>query len=338
MNDTSRWEQFVARQPFSLFVQSSQYGDFYQSMGDTAWTISVFAGETLVAGVLAVGVRARRGKFLYVPYGPVIDVSHKEQSEEILLKLFTWMREFARKEHFHFIRVSPFVDDTPEWRGIYRRLGFRFAPMHILAENTWLLNLLQAEDTLLSVMNKNHRNLIRRCERDGVVIRMSTDPKDLKGLDRMLTTTAGRHKFVRFSQNYIEKEFLAFAKHGQAVLFEAYLPDGTLDGAAIIMFYGTMAAYRHSASLGQNKQLPTSYALQWAVIQEAKRRGMHWYNFWGVAPIDAVKGHPFFGISHFKKGFGGEQKDLLHCQDLPVRPWYWINWCIESLRRWKRGF
>ncbi len=122
------------------------------------------------------------------------------------------------------------------------------------------------------------------------------------------------------------------------MLLLGYLPDGTLDSGAVIMSYGTMACYRHGASLGLDKRVPTSYLVQWRAIQEAKRRGCHWYNLWGVAPEGSSKKHPFFGITHFKKGFGGVQKDLLHCQDLPLRPGYWVNWTIETIRRMKRGF
>jgi len=62
------------------------------------------------------------------------------------------------------------------------------------------------------------------------------------------------------------------------------------------------------------------------------------YNFWGIAPDGSSPKHPFAGITHFKKGFGGKQIDLLRCQDLPLAPKYYINWGVETLRRLKRGF
>ena len=65
---------------------------------------------------------------------------------------------------------------------------------------------------------------------------------------------------------------------------------------------------------------------------------MRWYNFWGVEPKDASASHPFSGIGHFKRGFGGFQEDLLHCQDLPITKKYWVNWIVETIRKRKRGF
>jgi lipid II:glycine glycyltransferase (peptidoglycan interpeptide bridge formation enzyme) len=117
------------------------------------------------------------------------------------------------------------------------------------------------------------------------------------------------------------------------------LPDGRLDGAAVIIYYGNMAAYRHSGSLNLDSRYPTSYLLQWHAIQEAKGRGMEWYNFWGIAPENATKKHPFFGITHFKKGFGGENKKLLYCQDFRInKTRYLLTKIIETIRRIRRGF
>lgn len=332
------WESFVKAQPFTLFVESYHYGEFYKNLQESYWLIGIYANDILIGGSLVVSVHAKRGNFLYLPYGPLLapQVAHEEASA--LHAFFSWLSSFAKKEGYTFIRVSPFSDASTERTEIYHSVGFRSAPMHMLAETTWLLDVRGSKEEILGAMNKNHRNLIRRCEREGVVIKISSDPESLKSLDTLLNITAERHKFIRFSQDYIVKEFTAFAREGNAMFFEAYLPDGTLDAAAVIMFYGSMACYRHSASLNTAKQIPTSYALQWAVIEEAQKRGMTYYNFWGIAPEDAGQQHPFRGITHFKKGFGGFQKDLLHCQDLPVKQTYWINWLVETIRRYKRGF
>ena len=208
----------------------------------------------------------------------------------------------------------------------------------MLAENTWILKLDKPEEKIISEMKKNHRNLIRRCERDGVVVTQYNTDEKLSIFHNFLQKTAKRHKFVPFGKKYIKTEFNAFAEDGEAVYFEAKLPDGNIDAAAIIMFYGNMACYRHSASLNLNKKLPSSYLLQWRVIQEAKKRGIKSYNFWGVAPNSQAKNHPFFGITHFKKGFGGEQIDLIPSYDLVINKKYYLNWLVEKIRKIKRGF
>ncbi|OGH69575.1 MAG: hypothetical protein A3C90_02550 [Candidatus Magasanikbacteria bacterium RIFCSPHIGHO2_02_FULL_51_14] len=334
IHNADEWEQFVLAQPTTLFVQSPSYGKFYEAMGERYWIFGIYENETLVGGSLVLSVHARRGDFLYLPYGPILDYGDSAMMREFAGHL----SQFAKKNHFDFIRISPFVDDTAESRGVVQLASFRPAPMHMLAETTWMLDLTPPEDTLLAAMGKNHRNLIRRCIKEGVRVEVKRDNASLTEFNSMHDATSKRHEFHRFSKEYIGKEFQVFSKNNTALIFHAYLPDGRLDSAAIVMYYGTMAAYRHAASLGQDKRLPTSYLLQWEAIREAKRRGMKWYNFWGIAPADASKHHPFAGITHFKRGFGGFQKDLLHCHDLPLSWKYWVNWMIESARRKKRRF
>jgi lipid II:glycine glycyltransferase (peptidoglycan interpeptide bridge formation enzyme) len=73
--------------------------------------------------------------------------------------------------------------------------------------------------------------------------------------------------------------------------------------------------------------------IQWEAIKEAKKRGMTRYNFWGVAPENNPD-HRFAGLSLFKRGFGGEDFEYLHAQDLIInKPRYLLNYLIESFRK-----
>lgn len=330
ITDYKLWENFVLSGLNTLFVQSVSYGEFFKKIGENFWIFGVFQNEQLVSGTLVVSTHAKRGNFLYLPYGPIGDKGIKE--------LFAHLKKFAVQNNFDFIRVSPFWEDKESNKQIFKESGFREAPMHILAENTWILDLEPTEDELLSRMEKTHRYLIKRCQKEGVKVASSTKVENLEAFNKLHDETAKRHKFHRFSGQYIEKEFLAFASNNQSLIFNAYLPDGRLDSSAVIMFYGNMAAYRHGASLGLDNKISTSYLLQWEAIKEAKRRGLKYYNFWGIAPKETPKNHPFSGITHFKKGFGGHPKDLIPCQDLPISIKYWLTWLIETIRRIKRGF
>lgn len=331
ITNKKEWEGFVLQQPYTLFVQSYHYGEFYESMDEKSWIFGIYDNEKLIGGSLVVSTHAKRGNFLYLPYGPVGDIDWKN--------FFIFLKKFAKKNRFDFIRVSPFIDDSEVNRKAYLKdYGFRTAPIHVLAETTWMLNLESNEEEIFQKMGKNHRYLIKRCLKEGVKIEMVTATEEIERFNKLHDETAKRHKFFRFTKDYIFQEFSNFTKQGQSVIFNAYLPDGRIDSSAVIIYYGNMAVYRHGASLNLNGKISTSYLIQWEAIKEAKRRGMHWYNFWGVAPSNSSSRHPFRGLTHFKKGFGGIQKDLLHCQDLPISNKYWLNWTIETLRRINRGF
>ncbi|MBU2542718.1 peptidoglycan bridge formation glycyltransferase FemA/FemB family protein [Patescibacteria group bacterium] len=364
IEDKQKWEEFVLVQPSTIFVQSYKYGEFYKKMGEHSWIFGIYNNEKLVGGSLVVSTHAKRGDFIYLPYGPFLP---KEKTGEALGALTKFLKKFAKENKYSFIRVSPFIDETKETKKIFKKTGYRNAPIHILAETTWLLDIQKSDEKLLMDMKKNHRNLIRRCEKEGVKIKKTSDIKNLEKFNKLHEETAKRHDFHRFSDGYVRKEFSVFSPDNEVMLFNAFLPstkeagkgetlqpetkeqntkeslvlglpDGRLDSSSVIIFYGNMAVYRHSGSLNLDNKIPTSYLLQWEAIKEAKKRGIRYYNFWGIAPENANKNHPFKGITHFKKGFGGFQKDLIHCQDLPVSARYWFTWMVETLRSVKRGF
>ncbi len=148
----------------------------------------------------------------------------------------------------------------------------------------------------------------------------SLDPKDSKILKKLQDETVKRHKFVGFSENLFKAQLATFGQDNQAKLFICKKGQTTL-AAAIIIFYGNFAYYHHSGSTSKFPELPFSYFLQWKIIQEAKKRGTKFYNFWGIAPTDNPK-HRFAGVTIFKKGFSGVRIDWLHAHDLPLTPLY----------------
>jgi len=337
IKNQSEWDLFVEKNQFSPMTQASAYGVFYESMGDQTIVVGVYRDGALIGGSLVIIIHAKRGSYFYLPYGPIAET--EEDYEEVLNNCSTYLKKIAPEHKVAFIRSSPFIEKNTKNETLFHGAGFTKAPIHSLAEHTCLLDLSQSDEEIMKQMNKNHRNLIRRCEKEGVRIVSHTTHDKLTEFHTLSRETSKRHKFVRFSDEYVEKEFIAFEKQREVVVFYAYLPDGTLDSSAIVYYYGNTAAYRHGGSLSNNNKIPTPYLIQWAAIQEAKKRGKQWYNFWGVAPENAGKKHPFKGITHFKKGFGGEVKNLLECHDLVIdKLKYWPVWMFETLRRIKRGF
>ncbi len=333
LKDSKQWEEFLEKQPFQIFVQSPSYAEFNTATGDESFILGLYdTDKKLIGGSVVITIHAKRGNFFYLPYGPILDYSNQEH-----LKQFTKdLKKLAKAKNLDFIRISPFIDETPEHKKAVQKVGYRKAPMHMIAETTWMLKLDKEPEALMKDMRQNHRNLIRRSKRDGVKVEVSTDIKDIKDLHELLEETAKRHNFHAFPLSYIQEEFKAFHKHGQVKIYKAF-HEGDLLAISMMCFYKNTAVYRHSASSHLKPKVPASYAIQWQAIQDAKKAGCEYYNFWGIAP-EGAKNHPFKGITRFKQGFGGFQKDLLPAHDLPVSPKYIINYLVETVRRIKRGF
>lgn len=322
------WEGFLENSKEKTFLHSWDWGQFGQMLGETIWRWGIYEGEELYGVVLVIKVKARRGNFLFIPHGPVIGNS----KFEILQELVSELKNLAKQERCSFIRISPIIEDNEGHRKFFNQLGFRPAPIHMHAELTWVLDISGSEDDILMRMRKTTRNLVRRGEREGVQVSKGA----LAEFYDLYQETVKRQQFVPFAMSFLQKELDAFnaTNNRAAEIFLAKYDDKVLAGALVI-FYDDTAYYHHGAST--HSELPAAYTLQWEIIKEAKKRGMSHYNFWGVVPESDTQ-HPWWGLSLFKRGFGGREWNLAHAQDLSLSWKYWISWGIEKIRKWRRGY
>jgi len=175
---------------------------------------------------------------------------------------------------------------------------------------------------------------VRKAEKDGVQIQVSSDPKDVDVFWRLYQATVDRQNFTPFSKQYLLNEVAVFGKDDAIRLFFAKYNNEVV-AAAVIVFYNDSAFYHHGASIPKYAKITAPYLLQWAIIKEAKKLGFRYYNFWGVVPEDLTN-HPWAGLSLFKRGFGGVPRAYVHAKDLVLSPKYWLNFVVEFVRRKKR--
>jgi lipid II:glycine glycyltransferase (peptidoglycan interpeptide bridge formation enzyme) len=55
---------------------------------------------------------------------------------------------------------------------------------------------------------------------------------------------------------------------------------------------------------------------------------------WGIARKES-KEHPWYGLTQFKKGFGGQLIKLPPTTDYPFSFKYWFNYIYEKIKRGK---
>lgn len=330
IDQKSVWEKFLADSDQTSFLQSWNWGEFHQSLGRQIFRLGFFQNHQLVGLALLIKIKAKRAIYFECPGGPVINWDDLNQAKAAiqLIKLI------AKRESVSFVRIRPNIIKTNERLQQVKDFGFIKAPMHLHAETTWVLDLTPSEQTLLARMRKTTRYEINKAKRLGVQVIRSSSEADISALFKLQLEVVKRHHFVPFSQKYLQKQFQAFIVDNQIQLFKAVYQQQVL-AIAYIIFYGREAVYHYSGSSSQLRQIPASYALQWAAIIEAKKRGLTRYNFWGIAPTDNPR-HRFSGVTLFKKGFGGFRVDYLPAHDLIIRPAYWFNYIIESWRRLSR--
>lgn len=334
ISSQTEWEEFVIRNKPDSFLHSWNWGEFNKSTGEKIWRLGFFADDNLVAVALVIKVKARRGTFLFVPQGPIVE--KEENKKEVIGALKKYLVDLGKGEKAAFLRISPLFQKSDENLKLFTDLGFKDAPIHMMhPETTWILDIDKDEETIMREMKKNHRNLIRRAEKDGVSIEQGDSEDFLKAFYDIHMETVERHHFVPFSYEYIKSELDNFKRDDQIKIFNARY-EGKIISSAIIVFYGNEAFYHHGASSSQYTRVPSSYLALFEAMREAKKRGIGRFNFYGI--VDDNPKHPWYGLSKFKKGFGGQESSLVHCQDLPLNYRYKITYLIELIRKIKRGY
>lgn len=343
INNKNTWEDFLAQCEEKTFLSSWNWGEFQEKQGNKIWRLGIYENQELIASALVIKIKAKRGTFLFVPHGPNLIEQRTTNREQVLKILLNTLKEIGKKEKASFIRIAPIWDKNEENINLFKKLGFKDAPIHIHPEVTWELNIIPSEEKLLMNMRKTTRYLIRQgLKNKDIEIIKSQNIEDLKIFNEIYQKTAARHSFVPFSLEYLRNQFSAFKPDEQISIFLAKYKEKIISGT-IIVFWQNIAFYHHSASLSKYRKIPVSYLLQWEVIKEAKRRGCQGYNFWGITPeikdkfqVSKSK-HSWAGLTLFKMGFGGYRKEYVKTQDLPFSLAYWLTYLFEKLRKIKRG-
>ena len=330
-DDKNAWEEFILSRNEANFLQSWSWGEFHQTLGKVIERSGFYEKSKLVGIMQSIVEPAKRGRYLTVPGGPIIDW----QNKSVVNVFLNQIKKIAKENNCVFVRVRPQLKSDDFSKKLFKNLGFIKAPMHLHAELTSQLDIQKSEEELMLQMRKATRYEIRKGIKEKIKISTSIDEKDIGNFYDLQIETAKRQKFIPFSYKFLYEQFKIFAQNGNALLYKASLGDKLLTQAFII-FYGNEAVYHYGASTDEGRRHPGAYLIQWEAIKEAKKRKMTRYNFWGVAP-EGKNDHRFSGLSLFKRGFGGEDFGYLHAQDLVINKLrYLLNYIIESLRKKSR--
>ncbi len=332
-DDKKKWASFLEENDIAYYplFQSWEWGEVQALLGFPIIHLGIFDKDVLVGVCLVVDIAARRGHYLHLRHGPVIP-SRKKAYLDALVSFVTTL---AKQKGASFVRMSPLWEKETTDIQLFKKYGCLPAPIHNMdAELCWVLDITPTEDDILSQMRKSHRYLIRKAQKMDITITQTTDPAAVADFLPLYADVSQRKHFV--PHRGIREELTVFGKENKAALFLAKY-NNEVAGGILIDFVGKMAVYHHGATLSKYRDVPLSNILLWEAIKEAKKRGMHLFNFWGIAP-EEQKDHPWQGHSLFKKGFGGYQKEFIHAQDLPLSVMYWKSWVIEQISKKRKGY
>lgn len=350
------WDKFVTSHPEANFLQSWDYYEFYRSRGNDVVrrivrveTESNEGKETvdgndagnseatekseattvkIIAAYAGVVEAAKRGRHLAIAGGPILDWGDRELVEAV----FSDMREQGQRNGCVFVRVRPQLERSPESLRLMSELGLRPAPMYLSVEFAGVLDLTKTEEEIMTGMRQRLRRALRKAAKNEITVEKSTNPADIHEFYQIELQTAGRHNFIAFSEDFLTKQFTAFAKHGEAVLYTAKYQGETL-AQNFMIFYGNEASYHYGVSSELGTKLSGAPLLHVEAMRDARERGIKRYNFWGIVEEDEIH-HRFYGVSRFKRGFGVDELKYTPAHDLVLKPVrYAVTKLIETLRR-----
>lgn len=289
---------------------------------------------------------AKRGRYLEIPGGPLLDWS----DPSAINKAFAKIRTLAQENKCVFVRLRPQLLKTPENLALLAKAGAVPAPMHLHAEHTIIIDLTKSEEDLLSAMRRQTRYEVRRALKLGLTVKKSNTESTFREFHTTQSQTAARQHFIPPDLKTLLAERKAFGEKAQ--IYISYSknesPSEGGDGSetastlapiayALVLIGATEAAYFEAASTDLNRKLPGAYALQWQIIKDLKSRGIKSYNLWGIAPPGA-KNHRYSGVTTFKSGFGGEVIEFIPAHDLIIsKTRYKLDLAIETLRKKRRN-
>lgn len=325
------WSVALKEYPEANFLQSPEWGKVNDLIGHKVIVEHNLADEDGTNSEAPhfwcqmIVKNAKRGRYLEIPGGPLLDWGNEEAKQFVFQKI----RAVAEREKCVFVRIRPQlrVSESRKLSG----LELKKAPMHLHAEHTIMLDLTKSEELLLSEMRRQTRYEVRRADKLGMNVQWTSDEQKYREFHQVQVETAERQHFIPPDLKTLLAEREAFGENAR--LYIASTSDDEPVAYGLILINGNEAEYFEAASTNLNHKLPGAYALQWQVIKDLKKLGIWRYNLWGIAPPNQPE-HRYAGVTTFKKGFGGEMVEFVAAHDLIIKHnKYLINQAVETIRK-----
>jgi lipid II:glycine glycyltransferase (peptidoglycan interpeptide bridge formation enzyme) len=238
-------------------------------------------------------------KRLYAPYGPVCS------SEQGLLNALSSLESYAEANKATYLRVEPIdvgcVDTLT--KNSYKKSAKSFQP-----EQTFIADISDSCEGILSRMKGNNRRSWNTYSNTDLVevhsFETVTAPDEINDFLLMMRATEKRTGAVLRGNEYLETLYSTFGPVGRGGI--AYVTSGGIRlGGALFVDSADTRYYMYAGTFDEAREVHANTTLVTYLMLDAHKKGLKFFDFFGVCPPDADKSHPWFGLSMFKRSFGG---------------------------------
>ena len=309
--------------------QTKLWHSFLTDLGET----SFFHTETAFT-YLAILKKTPFGDYLYCPYGPYSD------TESGFKRALEALKTLAKSKSAIFIRIEP---QTPQIASKALINANAKKVLDLVPSHTMLLDLSPSEDQLIANFSQTTRNRFNTSKKRGITVTTSKNESDLAHLIKFQAGVARSRHFHAFSPKYLKTELAQpfatlYLAHFSAPTQNNTSPnsqnrtqvssiseppqDSEVVGASLFFDHADTRFYMQSGTDldPKYKNLSANVSILGTAILDAKRKGLKFFDFWGIAPENAPKNHPWIGFTKFKKTFGGFPVAYCGTHDIILNP------------------
>lgn len=304
-----RWEELVAANPASGFMQSLMWSRFKQGQGYRLIHVGVFDDAEIIGGALCyVAPNTKSIGLAVAPEGPVLDWTNEALAVRALSLIVSTLSSASREFGIMGFHAEPRLE--PPVMRPFRNFGR--APYDLIPNETLYIDLNLSEDELLSGMKPKGRYNIRLAERHGVTVNTENDTNGLDCFYRLIKAAGERDEFFVEPYEFFADIFNSLKESGMLKILVARHENEPL-AAMFYVQYGDRATYFYGGTANEKREVMAGYALQWEAVRLARSAGMKNYDFFGFTELDDPE-HPYQGFSKFKRQFGGKVKKYVGAQ------------------------
>lgn len=323
-----KWDKFIKSHVEANFLQSWDFYEFHLARGKKV-VRRVFCHDGKVIGAYAGVVEtAKRGTYMAIAGGPILDWGDKK----LVKAVFRDIRDEGTKAGCAFVRVRPQLELSGKSLKLMAELGLRRAPMYLSVEFAGVLDLKKTEDEILAGASQGFRRKLRKATKNEIEITAEISDEAIKEFCRLEKLHAERQKYVAFSSDFLKKQYDAFRKGGEVLIYTAK-KDGKTLAQNFMIFYGPEASYHYGVSSELGTKYSAAPLLHMEAMKEARKRGCIRYNLWGIVEPEE-KSHRFYGVSEFKRSFGCAELRYTPAHDLVLKPFSYLKTkLVEMIRK-----
>lgn len=325
------WDAFITSHPEANFLQSWDFYEFHKARGKSIVRRLLLSENQIIAAYAGVVETAKRGKYLAIAGGPILDWT----DSKVVKQIFTDIKEQGNQQNCVFVRVRPQLELSDHSLKLMAKLGLKRAPMYLSVEFAGVLDLSKSEEEILAGASQGFRRKLRKATKNDIEITAETSDAAIQEFCRLEKLHAERQKYVAFSSSFLTKQFEAFRKNNEVVIYTAK-KDGETLAQNFMIFYGPEASYHYGVSSTLGTKYSAAPLLHMEAMKEARNRGCIRYNLWGIVEPDETS-HRFYGVSEFKRSFGCTELRYTPAHDIILKPAkYRLTKIVEVARKKKR--